>query len=332
MSASIAVSNASRPVGRTRAVLWALAGVAGVSMLVVASSLLWKHLNAPALYRYVEQPQAASTPQSRTLQVVSTADEQVLAEVEVATGPEGPVLLSWRARVDDPMLYLPAPRDETQALAAIVAKHRKPGVPVLAWWDTSRQLRHWGGGDMLFDQHLAVPLFVPKAWGAQKGQAARVEQAFWGDAAAADQRKAFEAFAQALVATEDDGVRQLRALVPGGTAVIVLHVRDVLLLGQMFPSALGVAFQDFNDSGDVHRSVRGVRGWLSDESQAAYTVLKQPGNVLRAVALRDEASANTLVARLLPFVGNRQEDVSGLTLVYRSGAYAIFELSAPAAP
>ncbi len=45
------------------------------------------------------------------------------------------------------------------------------------------------------------------------------------------------------------------------------------------------------------------------------------------VALSDKASAETLVARVLPFIGNRQEDVAGLTLVYRTGAFAVFELA-----
>ncbi|MCA0240540.1 MAG: hydroxylamine oxidation protein HaoB [Proteobacteria bacterium] len=340
--------------GRGRRAGPALLGLAGAALLALAAATLWRHANVPAPYRYVEVAAAAAASSSssssssqaapaaasaaaplRTLQVVAAADERVVAEAETAAAGDGSrVLLAWRARVDDPLLYLPPPKDETQALAAVLARHRDAATPVLAWWDTSRQLRHWGGGAMRFDRHLALPLFVPPNWAARKAQVMQAERAFWGGSADADseadaaQRQAFETFAGALVAAEDEGVRRLRALVGGRKALVVLHVRDVLLLGEMFPQAIGVSFQDFNDAGDVHRSVRGVRGWLQDAPQVAYTVIKQPGNVLRAVALRDAASANTLAARLLPFIGNRQDDVAGLTLVYRNGGFAIYELAA----
>ncbi len=342
-AAGAAPASAASVRGRGRRTLPALLGLAGLALLALAAATWWRHAQAPAPYRYVDAaPAAAASAPSvaasasaplRTLQVVATADDRLVAEAEVAAAPDGsPVLLSWRAKVDDPLLYLPAPKEEAQALAAVLARHRGAATPVLAWWDTSRQLRHWGGGEMRFDRHLGLPLFVPPTWAARKDRVADVERAFWGGAGDGSQRQAFEAFAGALVATEDEGVRRLRELVAGQKAVIVLHVRDVLLLGEMFPAAIGVSFQDFSDSGDVHRSVRGVRGWLDDGSHKAYTVIKQPGQVLRAVALRDEASANTLIARLLPFVGNRQDDVAGLTLVYRSGGFSIFELAAAAAP
>ncbi|MCG3190057.1 MAG: hypothetical protein LKCHEGNO_02658 [Burkholderiaceae bacterium] len=223
------------------------------------------------------------------------------------------------------------PADETQALAKVVARHRKPGMAVLAWWDTSRQLRHWGAGEMRFDRHLAQPLFVPQRWRGQQRQVMRVEREFWGADAAPDaaQAAAFDSFARALVANEADGVKALHALAPGG-AVVVLHLRDLVLLGEMFAQRLGVSFQDFADAGDVHRSVRGVQGWLREGGHAAYSVMKLPGNMLRAVALKDEASAQTLAARLLPLIGNRQDDVPGLTLVYRTGGYSVFELPAAA--
>ncbi len=68
------------------------------------------------------------------------------------------------------------------------------------------------------------------------------------------------------------------------------------------------------------------RGGFQGNDLQAYTVLHREGQPLRAVALTDEASGETLAARLLPFIGNRQSDVAGATLVYRTGAFVVFEL------
>lgn len=310
--------------------LRALLAALGLVLLAVAAFVAWQHASVPAPYRY-QAAQAHGHEPVRWVQVVAADGDQVIAEAEVATDASGPLLLDWHAKVDEPLLHLVVPADETRVLAAVVARHRGPATPVLGWWDTSRQLAHWGGGEMYFDRHLGVPLFVPKAWAGRREKISQVEQAFWGGAAAPQQRAAFETFARALVSPEDEGVKLLRSLVPGRKALLVLHLRDVIALGEMFPAKLGVSFQDFADPGDVHRSVRGVQGWLREGSHAAYSVTKLPGNLLRAVALRDEASADTLIARLLPFIGNRQDDVRGLTLVYRTGGYSVFEL-APADP
>ena len=113
----------------------------------------------------------------------------------------------------------------------------------------------------------------------------------------------------------------------GKPIVLVLHLRDIILLGQMFPDRLGVAFQDFGASGDVHGMVRGVRAWLEQNGYVAYSVLQGRDMPVRAVALTDEASGRTLAARLLPFMGNEQSDVAGATLVYQVGGFSVFEIA-----
>lgn len=307
--------------------LRALSALAGAVLLTVAALLAWQHFTTPAPYHYTA-PVAAG--ELSRVDVVAD-DGKALAEVEVAAAADGPVLMSWRAQVDDPLLYLAVPADETKILAEVLQRHRAADTPLLAWWDVSRQLRHRGVGGAVFDSHLGVPLFVPERWSMQRERVASVERAFWGATDDAE-RARFDSFTRALAAPEDEGVKLLRSLVLGRKAVIVVHLRDMLLLGQLHPQQLSVAFQDFTDSGDVHRSVRGVHGWLREGDHAAYGVLKLPANLLRTIALQDEASANALAARLLPFIGNKQDDVPGLTLVWRSGGYSVFELSAAGTP
>lgn len=307
-----------------------LLGGLGLLLLLAAAWLAWRTLAAPAPYRYVEAApsHAASAPTLHQFNLVDAEGGKVLAEADVAAAAQGPVLLGWRAQVDDPLLYLTVPADEAQRLAAVLARHRTPEGVLLAWWDSSRQLRHGGAGEVFFDRHLGVPLFVPERWRAQQRRVAQAEQAFWGEAGDAAQRAAFGVFTRALASPENEGVALLRSLAPGRNLIVVLHLRDLLLLGQVHPDRVAVSFRDFADSGDVHRSVRGVQGWLRETGQAAYGVLKLPGNRLRVIALQDAAGADTLAARLLPVIGNRQEDVAGMTLVFRSDGFVVYELAA----
>ncbi len=308
----------------------------GMASLAAAAVVLFKHAAVDLPYRYETlaapapasgaAPGGASQELSR-VQVVRTADDQVLAQADIAQSARGPVLVAWRAQVDDPFLHMTVDPAEAQAIAAVLARYRGSDTPVLAWWDTSRQLRHFGAGEVSFGSHFGLPLFVPAQWQDLRSKVSNAEAAFWKTSRDAAQEVEFREFVGALVSDESEGVKTLRKLAQGRKAVLVLHVRDILLLGQMEPKKVGVSFRDFSDPGDVHRSVRGVQDWLREDKGAAYTVLKRPNNMLRAVALTDEATGNTLAARLLPFVGNRQEDVVGLTLVYRAGGFSVFELN-----
>jgi hydroxylamine oxidation protein HaoB len=61
-------------------------------------------------------------------------------------------------------------------------------------------------------------------------------------------------------------------------------------------------------------------------------MLQDKDSPVRAVALTDAASGKTLAARLLPFMGNDQQDVAGATLVYRVGGFVVYELAPQARP
>ena len=189
----------------------------GVAALVAAGVLWLQPRMANAPYRYeavasgsASQSQPHSEPQSaaaiadaasavpmQRMRVVATDDGAVLAEFDVASGPHGPVRMDWHARVDDPMLQLSAPLAEVQALAAVLARHRRDGVPILAWWDTSRQLQALGVQGLVFDQPIGEPLFLPARWSAAREAALRTERSYWGEADAA-QRERWAVFARAL--------------------------------------------------------------------------------------------------------------------------------------
>lgn len=333
--------------GRGRGLGWrralsSAAIVGGLALIGLAGVLVWQHATAPPVYRYVMGeavpsaelgPLAALEQQQvsvRRATVMSVDHPTALAELEVAQSPAGPVLVKWQARIDDPFLTILPPPSDMAALAAVLTRHVPKDAVVLAWWDSSRQLQMLSGVDVAFDQHLGTPIFVPTRWQASRSSIEAIERDFWKSGDVAQERARFQRFADALLADEKSGIAELRSLAGGKTAVLVLHVRDTVLLGQMAPKKIGVAFQDFGAMGDVHGMVRRVHAWLDEHKYPAYTVLQGQDQPLRAVALTDAASGKTLATRLLPFMGNDQHDVKGATLVYQVGGFSVYEIPAEA--
>lgn len=314
--------------------------VGGLALVGYAGVLVWQHATAPPVYRYV---MGDVVPSAELGPLASLAEQQVsvhratvmsvdhptaLADLEVAQSASGPVLVKWQARIDDPFLTLLPPPSDMAALAAVLKRHVPKDAVVLAWWDSSRQLQMLSGVNVTFAHHLGTPMFVPSRWQASRSSIKDIERDFWKSGDIAQEQARFERFADALLADEESGIDALRALAGGKAAVLVLHARDTILLGQMAPRKIGVAFKDFGAMGDVHGMVRRVHTWLDENKYPAYTVLQDPGQPVRAVALTDAASAKTLAARLLPFMGNEQQDVAGATLVYQVGGFSVYEIPA----
>ena len=313
----------------------------GLCLIGAAGWIAWKSATAPPVYRYVlGEPVAAAelgalAPLAerkitvRHATVVASGHAQPLADLEVAESASGPVLVKWQANIDDPFLTLMPAADDVAALAPVLQRHANGTV--LAWWDTSRQLRLLSGADVLFGQHLGLPLFVPTRWNASRASVEAIERGFWASGDTAAEREQFHRFTDALLLDEERGMAELKKLAGGKPAVLVLHVRDAILLGQMAPKKIGVAFQDFRSVTDVHGIVRRVHAWLGEHKYSTYAVLPDKDQAVRALALTDEASGKTLAARLLPFMGNDQHDVDGATLVYQVGGFSVYEIAPPPA-
>jgi len=325
----------------------ALAALTAGTAALAAGALLWRASpDAAPPYRYVVdaalsneyaqslQPLAARGIPLEQGRVVVGDDDAAAADFVLTRTDAGPVLLDWRARVDEPFLTMLPQPGELLEVADAIRRHLPPDGVVLGWWDSSRALRLLAGVPVIFDRYLGEPLIVPARWQEQRESIAAIDRAFFAGtpAAAADsdadgvERERFHRFVDALLSNEVDGIERLRELAAGRPAVVVLHVRDALLLGAIDPARIGVAFRDLPGMGPSHEAIRHVRDWMNTNAFTAYTVLHRAGQPLRAIALADEASGETLAARLLPFIGNRQEDVAGATLVYRTGGFVVFEL------
>lgn len=258
---------------------------------------------------------------------VVTAGGEPWASFKVAESDHGRVAFDWQPDVTSPFLrILPMP-EELADLAAVLERHMPEDGTVYAWWDASRALRLLAGVDVAFGSHLGVPLYVSRQWAELKPRIESVESAFWQPQVEAGERERFQRFVDALLSPPQEGVAELQALAGGQPAVIILHVRDIIALGKMAPDRIGVAFRDFTDTGNVHGMVGTVRRWASDGDYVAYTVIPASDpKVVRAVALMDEASGQTLAARLLPFVDNDRSTVPGTVLLYRTGSFWVYKL------
>lgn len=309
----------------------------GLLLLLVAVWLWYRGATAQPPYRYaMDMPGQGETERipitSGSLDlhmgsVLGEGSDQVLARFATAESDTGPVLMRWQPTVDSPFLHMQPELNEITELAEVMARHVGADTPVLAWWDLSRQLALLTDKGVTFGAPIGEPLFIPDAWRGSSKQVRSVEHAFWRIPDGASQDPRFKAFVQALAMDEEPGMAALQNLVEGRRAVLVLHVRDVIQLGQIAPDRLGVAFREFPPSGDVHGMVSSVRKWLADNDYSAYAVMRIPNESVRTVALTDAVSGMTLAARLLPFIGNAQHDVAGATLVYQIGGFSVYEIA-----
>lgn len=326
---------ARRPHDRRRR--WpALAAIAVGALSCAAAVAVWPG-KPVAPYRYVMGapvapvdlgPLAALAERQIPVRAASVVagDGSTLADLEVAESADGPVLLQWRSRVDEPFLKVPVSREDIANLAPVLERHVADDAKLLAWWDSSRELRLLSGVNVVFGEPIGSPLFIPDGWRHARTGIESVETDFWRTRADAVQQARFDRFVDALLADEAQGMAMLRELAGAQPTVLALNSRDVVLLAHLAPERIGIALQDFPAGGDVHGMVRSAHAWLGEHGYTAYTLIHMDDQRLRVVALTDARSGNTLVARLLPFIGNKQDTVAGTTLVYQTGAFWIYEI------
>lgn len=239
-------------------------------------------------------------------------------------------LLKWEPSVEEPFIRVYPPLSELLDLVSALREHGA-GKRILTWWDVSLALSLLDGTlTLAFSAPINEPLLLPPRW-SPRG-ALEVERAFWRGLASDEERRMFRRFAEALVAEPTPGKKALCRMAGGSPYVLILHLRDIILLGALYPHKLGVAFKDFPDSGDVHRAIRTIYPWLEGNRYVAYSVMRpEKAGFYRVVALMDEGSANALASTLLPFVGRSlapmAQPVTGeeLVLVYQVGGFWVYE-------
>ena len=259
--------------------------------------------------------------------LVEGVDQPVALAYLARRGNGSPVMLSWENRSGEPVAFLDGKLSELTALATAITKHVPKSAVVLAWWDTSRQIRLLTGYETVFTSHLGEPPIMPSFWRARSGAIEKYEREFWRAPASAEESQKFQRFADALAADPKEGAAMLRELTGGREAYVAVHLSDLYKLGLMRPERLGVAYKDFPlKGGDVHGLSGMVKRWLADNNYTAYSVYGLSENVVRAYFLADAKSGNTLLAQMLPFTTTQPLELKAVQLVYQFGGYWVYKI------
>ena len=264
--------------------------------------------------------------------LVEGVDKPVAVAYLAHRGNAKPVMLSWENLSGEPVVFIDGKLSELTMLASAIAKHVPKDALILAWWDTSRQIRLLTGYETVFTSHLGEPLIMPSLWRAQIRAIEKYEREFWGAPAGAEESQKFQRFADALAADPKEGAAMLRELTGGREAYVAVHLSDLYKLGLMRPDRLGVAYKDFPlRGGDVHGLSGMVKRWMTDNNFTTYAVNGFAENVVRAYFLTDAKSGNTLLAQMLPFTNSTPLELQAVQLVYQQGGYWVYKIP-PAQP
>jgi len=326
----------SRGAGRYAPFAGALMAAAGAALLVWAA---WAALRpAPPPYEYVavghgvagdfpdlELSDWPDLPVARYhLQPVDS--DRTLARMAVADSSTlGRVRLAMEQRTGEPLIAITPPVSQLAEAAHAIERHLPQDAIILAWWDISRQLNLLTGRGILFREHLGEPLLLPDAWRGRKAAAEDIEDAFWHSEPPAGEEM-FARFSHALLEPPGRAVEQLRELAGDRPAYLVLHVTDGYKMGALHPDRFAAGYRDFPATGQMHGTIRGVRGWLEQEGHAGYTVLSSIPDRVRIHYLADETTAKTTLAQALPYSSSELLMHEQLQAVYQHGGFWIYRI------
>ena len=255
--------------------------------------------------------------------------DKPVAEFVVARGNDGPPVLTYWKNSSDEILYnLNRKPSELSALASVIDKHAPKDALILSWWDTSRQIKLLTGRDTLFTSHLNEPLMIPVGWLEQSKAIRAYENQFWESEADQQEQEQFKRFSQALAAPAEEGVAQLRKLIGSAReAYLIVHVTDLYKLGLMYPDKIGVAYQNFPLTGNMHGMINHMKVQLKQNNFDTYTLQSISDEEIRVFFLSDEASSQTLLARMLPFVDKKAPvELEAAQLIYQQGGYWVYKI------
>ncbi|SEN74674.1 hydroxylamine oxidation protein HaoB [Nitrosomonas marina] len=261
--------------------------------------------------------------------VIASEAEKPIARAIVAQRDDAPpVLIKWQNNSKEILHALDWKSSELSELAAAINQHAEKDALILAWWDISRQINLLTGHDTLFTSHLNEPLIIPQHWQAQMEAIDAYEQTFWQSRPERQELEQFERFSLALTEEPATGVAQLRELIgKERTAYIIVHVTDLYKLGLMYPERIGVAYQNFPLTGNIHGMINHMKVQLKEHDFDTYTLQSITDTEIRVYFLSDEQSSKTLLAGMLPFTDkDAPMELEALQLLYQKGGYWLYKI------
>jgi len=314
--------------------------VTGGLVLLGWFTYLWfKPIPAPYQYQLIAEGDSKRFPQMdldawpdlklSQYKVQAEGVDKPIAELIVARKSDGPpVLTYWKNGTNDVLYNLDRKPSELSALATVISRHAPKDALILSWWDTSRQIKLLTGHDTLFTSHLNEPLMIPVAWLEQSKAIQAYEAQFWESKASQQEQEQFKRFSQALALPAEEGVAQLRKLIGSNReAYLIVHVTDLYKLGLMYPDKIGVAYQNFPLTGNMHGMINHMKVQLKENDFDTYTLQSITDEEIRVFFLSDKASSEVLLAKMLPFVDKKAPvELEAAQLIYQQGGYWVYKL------
>lgn len=311
----------------------------GLLLLGWFAYLWFAPIPAPYQYQLISEGDSKQFPQMdleawpdlklSQYKVQAEGVDKPIAEFIAARRNDGPpVLAYWKNSTSEILYNLDRKPSELSALATVINKHAPKDALILSWWDTSRQINLLTGHDTLFTHHLNEPLMIPVAWLEQSKAIQAYENQFWKNKAGPQEQEQFKRFTRALTATAEEGVAQLRELIGSNReAYLIVHVTDLYKLGLMYPDKIGVAYQNFPLTGNMHGMINHMKVQLKENDFDTYTLQSISDQEIRVFFLSDEASSQTLLAKMLPFVDKKAPlELEAAQLIYQQGGYWVYKL------
>ncbi len=254
--------------------------------------------------------------------------EQPVAQAWFGQHANQQILLNWKNLAGEQLLALDQKASELSTLAAAIDKHAPRDALLLGWWDTSRQLALLTGRDVLFHTPLHQPLIIPQAWQAHEQAIRAYEDQQAGIAADPQEQQLFQRFTQSLVNPLTEGLDELRQLAGTRDTYLVVHVSDLYKLGLLYPDKFGVAYKHYRMTGNLHGMISHLKTEMGTRGYYTYTLQSLSDDLIRAFFLIDEASANTLLAKLLPFTSQPSPlERTTPQLIYQQGGYWVYRIT-----
>ncbi len=243
-------------------------------------------------------------------------------------GDSAPVLINWENNTSELLFAIDQKPSELAGIARAIKDHASEDALILSWWDTSRQISLLTGHDTMFTSYLGMPKILPAQWQELSGSVHEYEESFWNSNASTQEQAQFQQFSQALLASPEEGVAQLRTLVGSDReAYLLVHVTDLYRLGLMHPDKFGIAYQNFPLTGNMHGLINHMKVQLEKNDFDTYTLQSLTDNEIRVFFLENEEGSNTLMAQLLPFSEKTSPlELEIMQLVYQYDGYWIFNI------
>jgi len=316
--------------------------VTGGLLLLGWFAYLWfKPIPAPYQYQLVEESDAQTQKFSKMglddwsglklseYKVKAESVDKPIAEFIVAKQSDGPpVLIYWKNSTNEVLYNFDRKPSELTILATAISKYAPKDALILSWWDTSRQIKLLTGRDTFFTNHLNEPLMIPVPWLEQSEAIRAYEKQFWESKPDAKELESFKRFSHALASPAEEGIKQLRQLIGSDRETyLIVHVTDLYKLGLMYPDEIGVAYQNFPMTGNMHGMINQMKVQVKENNFDTYTLQSVSDNEIRVFFLSDEKSSQTLLARMLPFVDKpAPTELELAQLIYQQGGYWVYRL------